>query len=228
MYTIGKNTNDNESKVKAHHSCYFQEGEKTAMDFNLIGQTILIFVIGTILLKIGGRKSISQMTIPQVVIMIATGSLLIQPVTGRGLWATFGVALVLTLSLTLTEYIQLKFDGAESLITSKAIPVIVNGTIHEKNLKKLRLTVDKLEARLRQSGIVAINDVQFATLESSGQLGYTLKKEKQPATKEDIQNLIQLIQKGHLTDLHNKTSVEDNLFTETINKNSSNIPKHLQ
>lgn len=197
------------------------------MDLNLIWQTVLIFVIGTILLKIGGRKSISQTTIPQVVIMIAIGSLLIQPVTGRGLWATFGVALILTISLTLTEYIQLKFDG-ESLVSGKAVPVIENGTINEQNLKKLRLTVDKLEARLRQLGITAIKDVQFATLESSGQLGYTLKKEKQPATKEDIQNLIQLIQQGHLTNLNDKTSTEENIFTETINKNSSNTPNHLQ
>ena len=199
------------------------------MDFNLIWQPVLIFGVGTILLKIGGRKSISQMTIPQVVIMIAIGSLLIQPVTGRGLWTTFGVALVLVLSLTFTEYIQLKFDLTESLISGKAVPVIENGNINEANLKKLRLTVDKLEARLRQSGIVAINDVQFATLETSGQIGYTLKKEKQPATKEDIQNLIQLIQKGHLPELNNKTtSIEDNIFTETVNKNSSNSPNHLQ
>jgi len=206
----------------------FSKGEKIAMDFNLIWQTVLIFVIGTILLKIGGRKSISQTTIPQVVIMIAIGTLLIQPVTGRGLWATFGVALLLVLSLTLTEYLQLKFDITESLISGKAVSVIENGTINEANLKKLRLTVDKLEARLRQSGIVAINDVQFATIETSGQIGYTLKKEKQPATKEDIQNLIQLIQKGHLTNLNNKTSTEDNIFTEIINKNSSNTPNHLQ
>ena len=192
----------------------FSKGEKIAMDFNLIWQTVLIFVIGTILLKIGGRKSISQTTIPQVVIMIAIGTLLIQPVTGRGLWATFGVALLLVLSLTLTEYLQLKFDITESLISGKAVSVIENGTINE--------------ARLRQSGIVAINDVQFATIETSGQIGYTLKKEKQPATKEDIQNLIQLIQIGHLTDLNNKTSTEDNIFTEIINKNSSNTPNHLQ
>jgi len=197
------------------------------MDFNLIWQTVLIFVIGTILLKIGGRKSISQMSIPQVVIMIAIGSLLIQPVTGRGLWATFGVALVLTISLALTEYIQLKFDTTESLIAGKAVPVIINGTINEKNLKKLRLTVDKLEARLRQSGISDIKDVQFATLESSGQLGYMLKEEKQPATKEDIQNLIQFIQTGHLKNL-SKTSTEANIFTETVNNNSSNVPNHLQ
>ncbi|MDR4887831.1 DUF421 domain-containing protein [Fredinandcohnia sp. QZ13] len=197
------------------------------MDISLIWQTILIFAVATIILRIGGRKSISQMTIPQTVIMIAIGTLLIQPVTGKGLWTTFGVAIILVLSLIITEYIQLKFDGAETAISGKAIPVIENGTLQEKNLRKLRLTVDKLEERLRQLGIKAINDVEFATLETSGQLGYTLKKEKQPATKEDIQNLIQLIEKGHLMVANTQTS-QDNIFTETINKNPSNIPKQLQ
>ncbi|MHC0039532.1 DUF421 domain-containing protein [Pseudoneobacillus sp. C159] len=200
------------------------------MDLNLIWQTPLIFVIGTFILRISGRRSISQMTIPQTVIMIAIGTLLIQPVTGKGLWTTFGVAILLVLSLILTEYIQLKFDGAESAISGKSILVIENGTLNEKNLRKLRLTVDKLEERLRQSGITTISDVEFATLETSGQLGYTLKKEKQPATKEDIQNLVQLIENGlgRIMISNNQTSKQDNIFTEVLNKNSSNIPKHLQ
>ncbi len=198
------------------------------MDLNLIWQTILIFVIGSILLRISGRRSISQMTIPQTVIMIGIGTLLIQPVTGKGLWTTFGVALLLILSLIVTEYLQLKFDGGETIISGKAVPVIENGTLNEKNLQRLRLPVDKLEARLRQSGISAINDVQFATLESSGQLGYILKQQKQPATKEDIQNLIQLIQTGQPVNKSSQTPFHDNIFVETVTKDSPNVPNHLQ
>ncbi|CAM3800484.1 DUF421 domain-containing protein [Aeromicrobium ponti] len=198
------------------------------MDLNLIWQTLLIFVIGNILLRISGRRSISQMTIPQTVIMIGIGTLLIQPVTGQGLWATFGVALILVLCLIITEFIQVKFDSSETAISGKAVPVIENGTLNENNLRKLRLPVDKLEARLRQSGISAINDVEFATLESSGQLGYTLKNQKQPATKEDIHKLIQLIQTGQLMNQNAQTQTQNSLFTETITKDSSNVPKHLQ
>ena len=199
------------------------------MDLNLIWETLLIFIVGTIYLRISGRKTISQMTIPQTVIMIAIGTLLIQPVSGRGLWATFGIAGILVLSLLLAEYIQLKSDNAETFISGKAVPVIQNGTLMENNLKKLRLTVDKLEERLRQVGVSSIQDVQYATIESNGQLGYSLKPEKQPATKEDIQNLLIFIQNGqngHLLNTNNQT--QGNIFTETLNKNTDNIPKHLQ
>lgn len=198
------------------------------MDLNLIWQTILIFIVGTIYLRISGRKTISQMTIPQTVILIAIGTLLIQPVSGRGLWVTFGIAGILVLSLLLTEYIQLKFDKAETAISGKAVPVIQNGILMENNLNKLRLTVDKLEERLRQVGVTTIHDIQYATIESNGQLGYTLKPEKQPATKEDIQKLIKLFQSREL--LNSNKNSTDNIFTETLNKNlnTDNTPKHLQ
>lgn len=197
------------------------------MDFNLILQTILIFIVGTFYLRISGRKTISQMTIPQTVLVIAIGTLLIDPVTRKGFWATFFLAGILVLSLILTEYIQLKFDKAETFISGKAVPVIENGVLLVANMKKLRLTVDKLEERLRQVGITSIEDVQYATMESNGQLGYTLKPEKQPATKEDIQNLIALIQTGQTLNMNNET--KQNIFVETITKkNTHEVPKKLQ
>lgn len=198
------------------------------MDLNLIWQVILIFAVGTLLLRIGGRKSISQMTMPQTIIMIGLGTLLIQPVTGQGLWTTFGIAAILIATLVVTEYIQVKSDGMESIISGKSVAVIENGTVNEKNLKKLRLTVDKLETRLRQAGITSINDVQTATLEVSGQVGYTLKPGKQPATKEDIQQLMQAIQNGNYFYSNNQTQAQDDIFTEVTNKDSSAPrPEHL-
>ena len=192
---------------------------------NLIWETLLIFIVGTILLRVGGRKSISQMTIPQTIIMIAIGTLLIQPVSGHGLWTTFGLAALLILCLIATEVLQLKSDKSETAISGKAVPVIVNGAIETANLKKLRLTVDKLEARFRQAGISSLKDVQYATLEASGQLGYMLKENKQPATKEDIQRLISLIQNGQLG---KKQPTTDNIFTETLMDKQDDGPKYLQ
>ena len=198
------------------------------MDLNLIWQTILIFIVSTFYLRISGRKTLSQMTIPQTVLIIAIGTLLIDPVTRKGFWATLVLAGVLVLSLIFTEYIQLKFDKAETVISGKAVPVIENGMLIDDNMKKLRLTVDKLEERLRQLGITSIEDVQYATMESNGQLGYMLKPEKQPATKEDIQNLIALIQTGQTLNINDKET-KHNIFVETITKkNTDDVPKNLQ
>lgn len=159
-------------------------------DLNWIWQTVVIFYVGRIILRIGGRKSISQMTITQVIVMIGIGSLLIQPVAGKGLFRTLLIALLITGLMILTEYLEMKFDILETISTGKAKIVIEDGRLNIENLKKLRMSVDRLETRLRQSGISSIDDVKYATIEVSGLIGYELKKNKKPATKEDVNLLI--------------------------------------
>jgi uncharacterized membrane protein YcaP (DUF421 family) len=160
------------------------------LDLHWIWKAILIVIAGTLILRVAGRKSISQLTVSQTVIMISIGTLMIQPVSNRNIFVTFLIALLLVLVLMLLEYIQTKNDKFENFITGKAILVIDNGVILEHNLKKLRLTVDQLEVRLRQSNVSKITDVQMATIEPSGQLGFILKEQAKPATKQDIQTLI--------------------------------------
>lgn len=46
-----------------------------------------------------------------------------------------------------------------------------DGKIITNNLKKLRMSVDQLEARLREDGIASITDVKTASIEITGQLG---------------------------------------------------------
>ncbi|WP_405102717.1 hypothetical protein [Oceanobacillus sp. FSL H7-0719] len=86
------------------------------MDWDLLWKAIIIVVGGTILLRFAGRKSISQMTLAQTVIMIGIGSLLIQPIAGEGIWSTLLVGLFLVLTLIVIEHMQVKWDSFEKLI----------------------------------------------------------------------------------------------------------------
>ncbi|WP_010097812.1 DUF421 domain-containing protein [Ornithinibacillus scapharcae] len=214
------------------------------MDFDWIWKAILIVIAGTILLRFAGRKSISQMTLPQTVIMIGIGSLLIQPVSDKSLWVTFGVGAVLVLTLILIEYSELKGNFFETFLTGKSKVLIHNGTINEKNLRKVRLTVDQLEANLRQKNVRTLSDVEYATLEPNGQLGYILKQEAQPVTKKEFQQLIDLMhswltahqdiaefskQVKEITQQFESLKLQDNLFTEvTNNSHDKQVPKHLK
>ncbi|WP_163529094.1 DUF421 domain-containing protein [Halobacillus ihumii] len=159
------------------------------MEWDWIWKAILIIVVGTLILRVAGRKSISQMTLAQTVIMIGIGSLLIQPVAGKNIWVTFGVGAVLVLTLIVIEYSEVKMNWFEKFITGQSVLIISNGQLQEKNLKKLRFTVDQLEMKLRQQNVSSITDLKSATLEPNGQVGYELKDDKKPATKQDIDDL---------------------------------------
>lgn len=193
------------------------------MELNWIWQSILIFIVGTFILRIGGRKSISQMTISQTIVMIGLGSLLIQPVTGNGLLITFLAAIIMTVLMIITEFLEVKVDFLETLFSGKAVIVIENGKLNLKNLKKLRLSVYKLETRLRQASISSIEDIQNATIEVSGQLGYELKDSKKPLTKEDLITLMSEISElkmliGKNTNTQINQNKENNIFEEIKNQ----------
>lgn len=203
------------------------------MNFAWIWKAVLIVAVGTMLLRLAGRRSISQMTISTTVIMISIGTLMIQPVSGKNIWVTFGIASILILTLFILEYLQLKFDKIEAFLTGRSLVVIENGEINEKNLKKLKLTVDLLEMRLRQVSIERIEDVKWATVEPSGQLGYLLKEQKQYATKEDIQKIINILNSMNIVQAsptNQQQSIYGTDLFEEVKKRGHNpeIPKHLE
>src|SRR5690625_7773259 len=105
-------------------------------DFHWIWQTILIFYGGRLILRLAGRKSISQMTITQVIVMVGIGSLLIQPIAEKGVIHTLTVGLIMVILMIFTEYLEMKFDFLETISTGKAKIVIENGKFNTKNLKK--------------------------------------------------------------------------------------------
>ncbi|WBX81744.1 DUF421 domain-containing protein [Virgibacillus salarius] len=205
------------------------------MEFAQVWKAVLIVLGGTLLLRFAGRKSISQMTLTQTVIMIGIGSLLIQPLAGKNIWVTLGVGAVLVLTLIVMEFVQIKSDFFENVITGKSKLLIHNGVIQEQHLKKLRLTVDQLEMNLRQQNVTSIRDVQWATLEPNGQVGFALKPEAQPVTKKEFQELANELKNAlqanapnqqlyeitkHLQSLNEQmkqTSNEDDLFKEVEN-----------
>jgi len=199
------------------------------LDLNFIWKAIVTVIGGVLILRLAGRKSISQLTVAQTVMMIAVGSLIIQPVSERNIWITMLITFLMVITLLLIEYIVLKSDTLENLIYGKSLTVIENGQINENNLKKLRLTVDMLEVRLRQQNIRSISDIQWATIESNGQLGYMLKPDKQYATKEDINMLKSLIELNQSSPPSQttitQTSMSDDIFTEVKNRKHIEKPK---
>ncbi|WP_161223038.1 DUF421 domain-containing protein [Clostridium beijerinckii] len=163
------------------------------------------------------------MTISQTVVMIGLGSLLIQPITGNGLFITFLAALLLSCLMVLMEYLEIKVDFLETLFSGKAVIVIENGKLNITNMRKLRLTIDRLETRLRQAGISSIDDVKYATIEVSGQIGYELKDDKKPLTREDFRILVsEISEMKKVIEFNmmkqNKTSEKNNIFQEISSK----------
>lgn len=162
------------------------------MDMAWIWKSAFLIFAGMILLRIAGRKSISQMTVATTVIMISIGTTIVQPIANDHLWRAIGSAAVFIGFLLVMEYLQVKFDWLERLMNGRATIIIENGTVVSKNLRSVRMTVDQLEMRLRQIGVSNISDIKFATLEPNGMVGYELMRHAKPVTIGDLERLLQI------------------------------------
>jgi len=198
-----------------------------------IWMAVLMTVTGFVLLRLVGRKSISQMTIPTTVIMISIGSIIIQPFIAKSIWKTIGSAFIIVLLLILVERLQVRFQWLENLLGGRALPVIENGKLHPVNLKKMRMTVDQLEMRLRQSGYGRMEEIEVATLEPNGQVAILPKPEHKPVTVAELRRLLELYlvdaQRGATDAGGNPGEFHPPLFQETVDGgHRKRIDKKLQ
>ncbi|MGG6311412.1 DUF421 domain-containing protein [Paenibacillus macerans] len=162
------------------------------MDFDWIWKSTVLALSGMVLLRVAGRKSISQMTVATTVIMISIGTTIVQPIANHEMGKAVGSAAIFIVWLIFLEYLQLKWDWFERIMSGRAVTVIEDGQIITQNLRRIRLTVDHLEVRLRQLGISNIGDVKTATLETNGHIGYELMEHARPVTVGDLERLLGL------------------------------------
>ncbi|MGG1555242.1 DUF421 domain-containing protein [Paenibacillus ferrarius] len=158
--------------------------------WSIVLKSIALVVAGVILLRIAGRKSISQMTIPQLAILLSIGSILGSEVGGKGLFYSILGTSIFIAFLVLMEWITLKWNTAESLLKGKAVLVISEGEMNLSAMAKLRLTQEDLKKRLRMVGISSFEDVKSATIEANGELGYELMPHARPVTMGELDKLM--------------------------------------
>jgi len=158
--------------------------------------SIVLVLAAIAILRISGRKSLSQMTIGTTVVMLSMGAVIVQPIVDKGLWKTIAVIAIFNGVLIVLEMLQLRLKWLERFLSSKPIVVIENGQVHWDRLRRMRITQSKFEMRLRQIGFDRVDDIEIATIESNGEIGYTLKPEAQPVTKRDLRVLLDEMRSG--------------------------------
>ncbi|MBE1445524.1 DUF421 domain-containing protein [Paenibacillus sp. OAS669] len=149
-----------------------------------LGAIAMLFLITRLL----GKKQISQLTFFEYITGITLGELAGFISTDLENHYTHGItALLVWFLVPLTiELVSLKSVTLRKWFEGNGTVMIKDGKVMGKNLKKERYTADELLEQLRKKSVFNIADVEFAVLESSGELNVLLKKENQPLTPKQL------------------------------------------
>ncbi len=124
----------------------------------------------------------------ELVIAIMIADLASVPMSDTGIPITNGIIPILALLLIqlIISIINLKSIWGRKIICGMPSILIYRGKIDEKIMKKEKFTVNELQERLRQNNVFNIGDVEYAILETSGQLTVIQKPEKRNTIPEDF------------------------------------------
>ncbi|WP_100487962.1 DUF421 domain-containing protein [Sporolactobacillus pectinivorans] len=155
---------------------------------DVIIRTVVTFVLFMFIAHIIGKQAISQMTYHDFIASITLGSIAGNLTFNTTIqFSHFLIAALLFSGIIfLTTIFSLKSRKARAILNGEPTVVIENGKILEKNMGKLKLTMDSFNQALREKNAFDIDEVDFAVIEADGELSILKKQPYQTVTKKDL------------------------------------------
>jgi len=151
-------------------------------------RAFILYITVVITMRIMGKRQIGQLQPFELVIAVLIAELASIPIADTDIPLVNGIVAILTLlvSQVAISYMTLKNNKARSIICGAPSIVIENGRIVEQELKRLRYNINDLIEQLRLKNFANIADVEFAILETDGQLSVIPKSTKRPVITQDL------------------------------------------
>jgi uncharacterized membrane protein YcaP (DUF421 family) len=149
----------------------------------------IFLILGVfVITKLLGKKQLSKLSFFEYILGITVGDIAGTLSMDVELNVMNGVVSILiwTLFPVIISYVSLKSKKFRDIVEGKATTFIQDGKILEGNLKREKYSTDEFLEQLRKKDIFNVSDVEFAILETNGELSVLLKKEKQAARWEDL------------------------------------------
>ena len=151
-------------------------------------RSIILYIIVLIVMRMMGKREIGQLQPFELAISIMIADLATIPMTDTGIPIGNGIVPILGLLVMhlLISLINLKSTRLREIICGKPRILIYRGKIQEKAMIKERFTINELQERIRSQNVVNLGDVEYAILETSGQITVIEKPNKRQAIPEDF------------------------------------------
>ena len=150
-------------------------------------RTVLFYAVLILVVRLMGKRQLGQLEPSEFVVTMLVANLAAIPLEQTDFPLHSGllpIFTVLGLELLLT-FLSLRSITFRKLLCGKPVILIENGNILQRNLKHARLSLDELTSKLREKDVLDLKAVQYAILETGGNLSvFPYPKEKPASAKE--------------------------------------------
>lgn len=152
-------------------------------------QTLLAFSGIFLYARILGKQQVAQLSVFEYITGITFGSIAANMAVQTGPGETFyhflGLTTFFLLTYSMNHFVLLSRPARKLMVGEPAV-VIHRGKIMENNMKVNNYTLDELMMQLRNKGYFDIAKVEYAILETNGELSVLPKSQFRPVTPVDL------------------------------------------
>ena len=152
-------------------------------------RAVILYIVITFSLRLMGKRQLGELQPSELVVTILISNIAAIPVEDSSVPMIMGIVPILTLVCldVIMSGIMLKSAKVRKLMIGSPRIIISEGDILQKEMKRLRYTVDDLTEAMREQQIFDITQIHYAIVETTGKINFLLKKDYQPAEKQDVQ-----------------------------------------
>ena len=151
-------------------------------------RAIILYIVVLVVMRLMGKREIGQLQPFELAIAIMIADLASVPMSELGIPLTSGIIPILALLVIymVISALNMKSINFRKVISGQPSLLIYRGRIDEKVLKRERITINELQERLRGENVFNLADVEYAILETNGQVTVIQKPEKRNLIPEDL------------------------------------------
>ena len=150
-------------------------------------RSIILYLILIATIRLMGKRQIGQMEASEFVVTMLVANLASIPMQDSGIPLFSGIVPILTVLGVelLLSALCLRSIGLRKIFCGKPVILIENGRIIRENLNRTRVTLDELSGHLREKDVLDPRTVQYAILETNGNLSVFPYPSQRPASAKE-------------------------------------------
>lgn len=151
-------------------------------------RSIILYGVIILAIRLMGKRQIGQLQPSELVITILVSNIATMPIEDASVPMIVGIAPILILVCldVIMSGATLKSRRLRRIVSGSPQIIIRDGVVDQKQMKVLRYTLDDLLESLRSYSIFDIKEVQFAIVETTGQISVYQKNKYQNVVNEDF------------------------------------------
>lgn len=175
-------------------------------------RTVVLYLILIGVMRLLGKRQLGQMEPSEVVVTMLVADLASFPMQDmeKPIWSALIPILAVLGMEMLMALLSMRSLRLRKLLCGKPVILIENGKFLQDNLRKTRVTLDELTSKLREKDILDVAQVQYAILETGGNLSVFPFPEEKPATAKEA-GITPAKQTLPITLISDGTLIPDNL-----------------